>query len=105
MSDLTSLGQLVWIGLLVVAVLFFTIGIFQLILVWPARLINGIAKKSPNDDFGGKVIALSFATGPFCIYLLIVLFDLPKGDYVAWGFGWLLGVWAAAKLLDQTPKA
>ena len=104
MSELSSLGPIFWAAIGLGIALLLVSGFFQVILLWPARLINHLAGKSPQDDFGGKTIALSTLTGPVCIGLLIWILELPKGDYLAWVVGWLVGIWCAAKLLDEKPK-
>lgn len=104
MSELSSLGPIFWAAIGLGIALLLVFGFFQVILIWPAKLINYFAGKSPHDDFGGKTIAVSFFTGPVCIFLLIWALDLPTDDYFAWVVGWILGVWGAAKLLDSKPK-
>ena len=103
MSELSSLGPIAW-GVIVIGIaLLLVFGVFQVILVLPARFINHLADKSPMDDFGGKVIALSFALGPVCAG--VALMFLEKQDFLlAMVIGWVAAIAILMRLVDAKPK-
>lgn len=89
-------------GLLTAAVLFGVAAIFAVVFVGaPPAIINRLTGRSPGDDFGGKVFALSFVAGPVLGGIAAAIVE-RDGAAVAFLVGWVasffvLGWWLGKK--------
>ena len=94
----SSWGPLLVVAFVGLLIWLFTMGVFTVILMLPARLVNSLAGRNVHDDFGGKVIALSFLLGPVCAGGLMLFLD-RREILVALIGGWILGIAIGMRVL------